>query len=71
MRTNDALNVGESTALLHAIFPRYPDLRGMKPVPEVDGFLLDLRSQSSLLHGSEMSLLRLTTATIVKARTVP
>jgi hypothetical protein len=55
MRTSGALNVGEGTALLHAIFPRYPDLRGMKPAPEVDGFLLDLRSQSSLLHGSEMS----------------
>jgi len=56
MRTKDALNVGESTALLHAIFPRYPDLRGMKPAPEVDGFLLDLRSQSSPVHGSEMPL---------------
>jgi len=53
---NDALNIGESTALLHAIFPRYPDLRGMKPAPEVDGFLLDLRSQSSLVRGSEMPL---------------
>jgi len=30
MKTNDALNIGESTALLHAIFPRYPDLREMK-----------------------------------------
>jgi len=56
MRTNNALNVGESTALLDAIFPRYPDLRGMKPPPEVDGFLLDLRSQSSLVNGSEMPL---------------
>jgi hypothetical protein len=56
MRTNDALNVRESTALLHAIFPRYPDLREMKPAPEVDGFLLDLRSQSSLVRGSEMPL---------------
>jgi hypothetical protein len=45
MRTNDALNVGKSTALLHAIFPSYPDLRGRKPAPEVDAFLLtcDLR----------------------------
>jgi hypothetical protein len=56
MRTNDALNVGESTALLHAIFPGYPDLRGMKPVPEVDGFLLDLRSQSFPVHRSEKPL---------------
>ncbi len=23
MRTNDTLNIGESTALLHPIFPRY------------------------------------------------
>jgi len=56
MRTNDALNVGESTALLHAIFPGYPDLRGMKPAPEVDGFLLDLRSQGSPVRRSEMPL---------------
>jgi regulatory Fis family protein len=56
MRTNDALNVGESTAPLHAIFPRHPDLRGMKAAPEADGFLLDLRSQSSLVHGSEIPL---------------
>jgi hypothetical protein len=28
MRTNDALSVGENTALLHAIFPRYLDLLG-------------------------------------------
>ena len=25
----------ESAALLHAVYPNYPDLRGMKPVPEV------------------------------------
>jgi hypothetical protein len=56
MRTCDALNIGESTALLHAIFPRYPDLRGMKPAPEVGGFLLDLRSQSSLVREAEMPL---------------
>jgi len=56
MRTNDALNVGESTALLHAIFPNYTDLRGMKPAPEVDGFLLDLRTQSSPVHRLEKPL---------------
>jgi hypothetical protein len=44
--TNETFNVGESTALLHAIFPRYPDLRGMQPAPEVSVFLRDLRSQS-------------------------
>jgi hypothetical protein len=70
MRTNDALNVGESTALLHAIFPGYPDLRGMKPAPEVDGFLLDLRSQSLPCIDQKSLSLRLTTVTIVKARTV-
>jgi hypothetical protein len=46
MPTNETFTVGESAALLHAIFPRYPDLRGMKPAPEADVFLLDLRSQS-------------------------
>jgi hypothetical protein len=46
MPTNETFNVGESTALLHAIFPKYPDLRGMLPAPEVDAFLRDLRSQS-------------------------
>jgi hypothetical protein len=46
MPTNVTLTVGESAALLHAIFPRYPDLRGMNPAPEVGVFLLDLRSQS-------------------------
>ena len=43
---NESLNVGESAALLHAIFPKYPDLRGMNPPPEVGAFLLALRSQS-------------------------
>ena len=46
MPTNETFTVGESAALLHAIFPRYPDLRGMKPAPEVGLFLLGLRSQS-------------------------
>jgi hypothetical protein len=44
--TDKRLTVAESTALLHAIFPRYPDLRGMNPAPEVEAFLLALRSQS-------------------------
>jgi hypothetical protein len=42
MPTNEIFTVGESAALLHAIFPRYPDLRGMKPAPEVGVFLLRL-----------------------------
>lgn len=37
-------NVEESAILLHAVFPKYPDLRGMNPVPEVRAFLLSLRS---------------------------
>lgn len=46
MDMNESLSVGESAALLHAIFPKYPDLRGMNPPPEVGAFLLALRSQS-------------------------
>jgi hypothetical protein len=40
MSTHDTLGIGESTALLHAIFPRCPDLLGMKPAPEVSIYLL-------------------------------
>jgi hypothetical protein len=39
-----SFNVMESSALLRAIFPRYPDLRGMKQAPELDAFLRVLRS---------------------------
>src|ERR1700736_111597 len=42
-----AKGAGESAALLHAIFPKYPDLWGTNSAPEVGAFLLDLRSQSS------------------------
>ena len=56
MSTHDTLGIGESTALLHAIFPRYPDLLGMKPAPEVSVFLLGLRSQSSHGRASEKPL---------------
>ena len=41
MPTNESFTVGESAALLRAIFLRYPDLRGMKPTPDVGVFLLD------------------------------
>jgi len=44
MTTNERFTVGESAALLRAIFPRYPDLDGVKPVPEISAFLLALRS---------------------------
>lgn len=46
MSTNERFTVGESAALLHAIFPRYPDLDGMKQVPEIGAFLLALRSRN-------------------------
>jgi hypothetical protein len=36
--------VEESTALLRAIFPNYPDISGMKPFPEVGAFLRTLRT---------------------------
>ena len=44
---NDRFTVEESTALLHAVYPNYPDLRGMKPVPEVGAFLQGLRTRDS------------------------
>jgi hypothetical protein len=53
MPTNEIFTVGESATLLHAIFPRYPDLRGMKPAPEVGVFLLDLRSQGLSIREPE------------------
>jgi hypothetical protein len=39
--------VEESTVLLRAIFPNYPDLKGMKPVPEVRAFLRGVRTERS------------------------
>jgi hypothetical protein len=33
---SEALNVEESTALLRAIFPNYPDLRPQNPIPQRD-----------------------------------
>lgn len=45
MRTSESFTVGESTILLHAIFPRYPDLDSTNPVPEIRAFLLALRSR--------------------------
>jgi hypothetical protein len=41
---NPMLNIEESTALLRAIFPGYPDLRGMRSVPDLRAFLQGLRS---------------------------
>ncbi len=39
--------VEESTALLYLIFPNYPDLSGMKPVPESRESLRALRAGKS------------------------
>ncbi len=43
----NSFNVEESAILLHAVFPKYPDLRGMNPVPEVGAFLQGLRTRDS------------------------
>ena len=40
---SDAYTIEESRELLRAIFPKYPDLRGMKPVPDPIEFLRELR----------------------------
>ena len=46
---NDRVTVEESAALLHAVYPNYPNVRGMKPVPEVGAFLQGLRTRSPAL----------------------
>jgi hypothetical protein len=53
MNTNERFNIGESSALLHVIFPMYPDLEGMNRPPEVGAFLLALRSQNLTEEESE------------------
>ena len=45
MRYED-FSVEESTALLLAIFPNYPDTYGMKPTPEIGAFLRTLRAET-------------------------
>ncbi len=46
VRLPDAdFSVEESDALLHAIFPNYPDITGMKPAPEIGMFLRTLRTK--------------------------
>ncbi|MGA2644630.1 MAG: hypothetical protein ABSF15_07940 [Candidatus Sulfotelmatobacter sp.] len=42
---DDRFSVEESAQLLHAIYPNYPDIRGMKRVPEVEVFLQTLRAE--------------------------
>jgi hypothetical protein len=39
--------VEESMALLRTIFPNYPDLKDMNPVPDRNRFLEAYRSESS------------------------
>jgi hypothetical protein len=38
----------ESAALLHAIFPSYPELDEINPAPQVEPFLLTLRAGEPL-----------------------
>jgi hypothetical protein len=58
VRLPDAdFSVEESEALLHAIFPNYPDITGMKPAPEIGMFLRTLRIEKKLeTDQSERSL---------------
>ena len=51
--SNDKFSVEESAALLHAIFPNYPDMLGMKPAPEVGAFLWTLRAGEPWQTGVE------------------
>jgi hypothetical protein len=41
---DDAFNVEEGAALLHAIFPNYPDVRELKTAPNIRAFLRTLRA---------------------------
>jgi len=62
MNTDVKFKIEESAALLHAIFPRYPDLRGMNRVPEVGAFLVALRSQSPMNGEPEKPLSAIATS---------
>jgi hypothetical protein len=42
--SDDKFSIEESAALLHAIFPNDPDIRGTKPAPEIRAFLRTLRA---------------------------
>jgi hypothetical protein len=41
---SDRYTVEESRALLHYIFPNYPDVREMLPVPDARKFLAEYRA---------------------------
>jgi hypothetical protein len=53
--SDDKLSAEESAALLHTIFPNYPDIQGMKPAPEVRAFLRALRGEERWQPGAERS----------------
>ncbi len=44
-RARADFSIEESDALLHAIFPNYPEITDMKPTPEMGGFLRALRAK--------------------------
>jgi len=51
MRYED-FSVAESTALLRAVFPNYPDTYEVKPTPEMGAFLQTLRAETALVERS-------------------
>jgi hypothetical protein len=52
----DRLTIEESTALLHEIYPGYPDLRNSRPVPaDLQRWLEDYRSRARAVETSESS----------------
>ena len=51
--SDENFTVEESAALLHAIFPNYPDIKGVKPSPELRAFLRTLRSRELWATDSE------------------
>jgi len=52
---DDAFSVEEGAALLHAIFPNYPDIREMKTAPDIRAFLRILRAGEPWQTGAERS----------------
>ena len=52
---DDVFSVEEGAALLHAIFPNYPDLHGMKCAPDIKTFLRTLRAEEQWQNGAERS----------------
>jgi hypothetical protein len=41
-------NIDESSVLLRAIFPHYPELHEQKPAPDVETFLISLRGDITM-----------------------